>query len=222
MPYNDYRIILNEKLDCLYNKAKIVKKPKLELKKQFAPAEYHHRNNTIYISETTIDLWKKGIITEKEIDYSLAHEFGHVIANTKDKNPIGSKITLYNLALVIPLIIAAAAHFAFEGIGVSSIVTGIMIVCISITWLCFLPWILRRIFVPWELIANRYAITYSLISEDVMAKALLRFMSQEKIGPIKMLNILYNIITHPFLSENLENIGYRFREGSLEKIQNKN
>jgi hypothetical protein len=209
---------LLQKFEALAIKSKLSKKPKLRIEKQFAPASYKDSNNTIYVDKRTIEEWAQGRVGEREVDYILAHEFGHAIAHTKHKDRIASLTTVYITGLLLALLFFFGVHLSFND-SMGSLTSGITIIVIIVIWLLFLPWILRKIHVPWELLANRCAIDYFLISADDMAAVIINCSPiLENIGPIKLLKILYSLTTHPFLAENLLNIGFRYRNGNLEKI----
>ena len=88
-------------------------------------------------------------------------------------------------------------------------------VSITFIWFLLLPWIIRRIYVPGELAADANAIAFSLISDQELANAIVNrvgIATESKVGPVKILSILDGILSHPFLNEQLRNIGFEVKK----------
>jgi hypothetical protein len=218
LSYVERRQQLEAKFELLVEKAKLHKKPKLKIDNGFAPASYKETYNTVYFSKRTVEEWVEGTITEREIDYSLVHELGHAISYTRQKDHYATLLTLYFMGAFITVLLAAIANQCSLNMFDRAI-SGVIVLLTVILWLIFLPWVLRCLQVPKELLANRCAVEYGLMSAEDMALIIVsRTPIVEKVGPFKLIKILHSFIIHPYLGENLQNLGYRLRNGKLEKI----
>ena len=165
--------------------------------------------NILSISKDMLSQWQNGEISESDVDGTLAHEFGHLIEHSTDR--LGRKsdrqAALYLFALPLALLLYYALLIPEPGVGYP---------VITLIWVAFLPFMLRKIYLPGELAADRNAIKFSLISDEEMATCIVRIRTgkipNESLGPMEILKAIENWVTHPFLAEQLANIGFEIEK----------
>jgi hypothetical protein len=179
---------------------------KIRSKGKVASAGVNASRNLLFIDESFLARIERGEVTELETNATLAHEFGHLIECAKHTfRKSDQQLTTYIAVLLIPLLFYFVLQIPDHGVGAAVIVS---------IWILMLPWVLRKIYVPNELAADSNAVLFSLISDQDLANAIVNRIGSfknEKIGPKKILNIIDNIVSHPFLDEHLANIGFEIK-----------
>jgi len=204
--YEEKKALIEQKVQELTKKAKLSKEPKIKISKRGALAGVNASRNILFINENLLAGWQKGEMNENDINAMLVHEFGHLIECAKHIfRKSDAQLTFYIMALVIPLIFYFGLQTPDPGVGPAVIVS---------IWFLFLPWTIRRIYVPRELSADTNAIAFSLINDQEFADAIANSVStatDRYVGPGKILSILDGFLSHPFLNERLRNIGFEIR-----------
>lgn len=200
--YEDLIRKVEQKAEILTKKSGLKQTPKLRVVK--GTTGVNSNTNVLAIDEYLLSQWQDGEISEIDIDGTLAHEFGHLIEHSTDK--LGRKsdrqLVFYIMVLAVALIFYYALQIPEPGIGYP---------VITLIWVALLPFISRKICVPGELAADRNAVYFSLITDQEMANCIVNRIGRfpkKRPGPMEVLKIVDNFVTHPFLKEQLENIGF--------------
>ncbi len=204
--YEKQLAFVNKQIDEFTEKAHLKRRPKLETFKSISPAKANGILNRLLISENFLELWQKGFYDEKDVDALLAHEFGHFIAYQKSRFEAASII----LPLYVVFLSAILAFYWSLRIPEPGVITALIIVY----WFFFMPWVVRRVYVPGEFEADHNAVAFKLADPQQLADALLKRMSTQRrrnLGPIQTLGLLWHMLTHPSLNETLENLGLEIR-----------
>ncbi len=206
---------IDKKIDEFCQKAQL-KKPKRKIFKSASPpANSNSLLNELRISEYLLKRWKNGIISKEDIDATIAHEFGHMI-DYREKSPF-QKLAYGGFSFVYVLILLGLGlSFAFLSaylVTISYLLAPVIILFLFwfvLVWVLFLPTVLRKAHFADELAADCYAISYSLTDAQQLANIVVNRIGKplpEKIGPIHRAEIVWNMLSHPYLYEQLENIG---------------
>ncbi len=208
--------IIDRKSEVLAKQSDL-KKPKVKIIKRNTTG-VNSNTNVLSVDENLLIQWKAGEISEIDVDGTLAHEFGHLIEHSRDKfgRKSDRQLAFYITALVASLIIYSTLNIPQPALGCT---------IIALLWTAFLPYILRKIYVSGELAADRNAINFSLISNEKMAFCIANRIARhhiEDIKPLQLLRIIENFVTHPFIKEQLANIGFELeRPIKVRKIDQK-
>lgn len=202
-----------------------LKKPKLKMYKYpTPPACANARRNEIAISKNLLERWHNGDIGEPEINYTLAHEFGHLLDHRQksrfQKLLNFNTFPIYLVALIAPVMLVVFLYGSISIIQNFAPITILLSLGYFLVWLLFLPGVLRRN-IPSELAADRYAISYSLIEGKAVADylaRLLRTRRHKKIGLLHRAEIELNLASHPSIHEQLYNVDFEIAEIITKKI----
>lgn len=205
--YEEQIALINKRIGEFTEKAHLKRRPKLETSKSMVPASADSIFNTLHISEYFLEAWEHGFFNEKDVDALLAHEFGHFIAFQKSRLEAAK---IFFIPLYFMLLLGVLGFFRSLQTPEQVIITALITVC----WLYFLPWIIRRTYVPSEFEADNNAIAFKLVDARQLADALLKRMSKPQppmLGPNKTLGLIWLELTHPSVDETVQNLGLEIR-----------
>ena len=192
------------KMQELSKKAKLKKVPELCISKNERLANVNIFQRRISVGEYLCSLWKVDKFSDKDIEATLAHEIGHLMDFRRTS---GSK-SFRNLLIeslwfscgVIPLV----AYLLLPSFP-SLVFSGLFAIC----WGFSLPWVVRRIEVQIELVADQNAALF-LVEPQQLANALVKISSfggpVKKFGLTGRLSFLAGTITHPSFNERVQSL----------------
>jgi hypothetical protein len=206
--YEQEIAFINQRIEELTKKVKLKKKPKLKKSMSIILASSNGLLNSLYVSEHLLAQWHEGVLDERDVNATLAHEFGHFIDYQKSR----LRNLKHGLALPSYMILLLAALVFYWSLRVAE--PGAITALIVLLWTFFLPSVMRRVFISGELEADRLAIAFSLIESQQLADAIVKRIGLKpagKLGPTKLMELVENMLTHPFLYERLHNIGFEIK-----------
>ena len=188
----------------LAKKAKLKRVPELCISKNERLAHVNIFQRRISVGEYLCSLWKEDKFSDKDIEATLAHEIGHLMDFRRTS---GSK-SFRNLLIeslwfsfgMLPLLVYLLSP-SFLTIAFSLV--------FAVGWGFSIPWVVRRIEVQIELVADQNAAMF-LVEPQQLANALIRISSfgipTKKFGLTGRLSFLASTITHPSFNERVQNL----------------
>ncbi len=188
------------------DKGKLKKSPKVSVSKDVRLAAVKGFKNELSVGEYLLVQFQKGAFSLDDVKSSIAHEVGHLMPS---KLPWYHRIFKYVKVTMLYMALMVAIFFGFFFVFPATLLPFTIALIASIP---FLPWAIRKIERPFELEADRNAVT--LIGSDALAKSIINKSAQwheYNLGPLETLEELEDRLSHPSLSERLEKIGFRLR-----------
>ncbi len=188
----------------LAKKAKLKRVPELCISKNERLAHVNIFQRRISVGEYLCSLWKEDKFSDKDIEATLAHEIGHLMDFRRTS---GSK-SFRNLLL-------ESLWFSFGMVPIvlyllsPSLTTIIFSTMLAAGWGISVPWVVRRIEVQIELVADQNAALF-LVDPQQLANALVKISSfgipAKKFGLTGRLSFLAGTLTHPSFNERVQNL----------------
>ena len=202
--YSEQEAFMKQKMSELAKKAKLKRVPELCISKNERLAHVNIFQRRISVGEYLCSLWKEDKFSDKDIEATLAHEIGHLMDFRRTS---GSK-SFRNLLL-------ESLWFSFGMVPIvlyllsPSLTTIIISTMLAAGWGISVPWVVRRIEVQIELVADQNAALF-LVDPQQLANALVKISSfgipAKKFGLTGRLSFLAGTFTHPSFNERVQNL----------------
>jgi Zn-dependent protease with chaperone function len=202
--YSQQEAFLKLKIQELAKKAKLKRVPELYISKNERLANVNIFQRRISVGEYLCSLWREDKFSDKDMEATLAHEIGHLMDFRRTS---GSK-SFRNLLIeslwfsfgVFPLVIYLLSP-SFLTLAFSAL--------FAIGWSFSIPWVVKRIEVQIELVADQNAALF-LVEPQQLASTLVKISSfgvpTKKFGLSGRLSFLASTITHPSFNERVQNL----------------
>jgi Zn-dependent protease with chaperone function len=175
--------------------------------------------NQVAVNETLLERLNKGECNEKDVEVILAHEVGHAAANSWKSSLAFSAFFAY---MAVPAIASFFLSFILFNSFIVSFVFAALIMCVTLGWTIFLPWVIRKTFVSNELGADSQAVSLNLVDAKDLAESIAKLIGasrNRKIDAEYMANFTWQVLKHPFMDEILNNLGFEIkRPVKIQKI----
>jgi hypothetical protein len=202
--YSEQEAFMNRKMRELAKKAKLKRVPELCISKNERLANVNIFQRRISVGEHLCSLWKENKFSDKDMEATLAHEIGHLMDFRRTS---GSK-SFRNLLLeslwfsfgIVPIIVYLLTP---------SLATLFVSTFLAAIWGISLPWVVRRIEVQIELVADQNAALF-LVEPQQLANALIKISTfgvpGKKFGLTGRLSFLAGTLTHPSFNERVQTL----------------
>jgi hypothetical protein len=202
--YSQQEAFMKLKMQELAKKAKLKRVPELCISKNERLAHVNIFQRRVSVGEYLCSLWKEEKFSDKDIEATLAHEIGHLMDFRRTS---GSK-SFRNL-LIESLWFSCGVFPVIVYLLAPSFLTLTFSALFAIGWGFSLPWVVRRIEVQIELVADQNAALF-LVEPQQLANALVKISSfgvpAKKFGLSGRLSFLASTITHPSFNERVQNL----------------
>jgi hypothetical protein len=202
--YSQQEAFLKLKMQELAKKAKLKRVPELCISKNERLAHVNIFQRRISVGEYLCSLWRADKFSDKDMEATLAHEIGHLMDFRRTS---GSK-SFRNL-LIESLWFSCGVFPVIVYLLVPSFLTLTFSALFALGWGFSLPWVIRRIEVQIELVADQNAALF-LVEPQQLANALVKISSfgvpTKKFGLTGRLSFLAGTLTHPTFNERVQNL----------------
>jgi Zn-dependent protease with chaperone function len=190
----------------LVDKAKLKKIPKLLVSKDVKLAAVRGFRNQLIVGEYLLSKFQKRVFNQDDVKATIAHEIGHLMPSNL---PWYHRIFKYTQIVIVYIALMFAVFFGLYFSFSSNLLPFLLVLIGSLP---FLPWCIKTIERPFETEADRNA--SELIGNETLAKSIIRKAKRRRersAGPVKTLEQLENMLSHPPLNERLELLGYKLK-----------
>jgi hypothetical protein len=208
--YELQKSIIKQKIKEMSDKVGLKKRPKVKFSNKEKLASTKIFWNELTVGEYLLSQWQKGVFEEKDVDASLAHEFGHRIDFSRNFQSV-----IFRCFFLLLIYVSLGLILTWLSSLVHLPNFWMIPLLVFVILVVFLPWILVKTGAPPELEADRNAVKNKLISAEEMAKSIIKkssYTQTRKNGPFETFMFMINMLSYPSTTERLRNLGFEIKK----------